>query len=196
MNRRKQCYLSGLDFEFLVAQPFPGGHVNTAQCCQNEGYPDSGGTMTTLPSDPSASHNPWRSLLIYLFKHPPFMLSRVSYSLPVQVSRPRTQQWLLWVKPWFLLTDFSLSIGWWGPRGPRRWGGESWYPREKRTGSRRCPCHGLPADTRTGNVCKWLQDTEDQIGWASQQLARRRGGITQSYSVSKRFCSAGRLHSD
>lgn len=75
MNRRKQCYLSGLDFEFSVVQPFPWGHVNTAQCCQNKGSPDSGGTMTTLLSDPSDSRNPWRSLLIYFFTRPSFSLS-------------------------------------------------------------------------------------------------------------------------
>lgn len=69
MNRRKRFYLSGLDLEFLVAQPLPWGHV----CAVKIKAPwTQGDTITTLLPDPSDSRTPLRFLLIYLFTHPSF----------------------------------------------------------------------------------------------------------------------------
>lgn len=42
VNRRKQCYLSGLDLEFLAAQLFLWGHFNPVKGCRNKGSPDAG----------------------------------------------------------------------------------------------------------------------------------------------------------
>lgn len=90
--------------------------------------------------------------------------SRVSDSLYIQVSGPRAEQQFLCIRSRFYVAALCPALTWWGLWGPQ-WRAENRCPQEEYAGTGGCPHHGFSTDTGTGNVCKWLQNPQDQTWW-------------------------------